>query len=166
MHNHFYRVFYMVDPKGVVVACALVVELAQTSSYHIDYFCVRPGMRGGGLGGRFFQRLVSYLEAESKFTMITLESELKMIPWYIKQGCLDWEVVSDTYGEQTWHLLMVPLGGGGASPPLSPRTSLVLSGPHDPPPMTDVLRFIVREVKALLAADLDLGTDHDDDDDM
>ncbi|KAM9991940.1 hypothetical protein ACTFIZ_012601 [Dictyostelium cf. discoideum] len=110
-----YRMMVMEDDKGLVLACAFIVEVHAYKSYHMDYLAVRPGIRGGGLGGKFFKQLTTHLRNEQKYLIITFESEPKLVPWYLRMSCLHLNVVSDqvTYenGETFfWWLLVVPLG--------------------------------------------------------
>ncbi|EGC31593.1 hypothetical protein DICPUDRAFT_156527 [Dictyostelium purpureum] len=113
--SHFYRILIMEDENQKVLACAFIVEIHEYKCYHIDYLCVRPDSRGGGLGGKFFKQLSNYLRTEQRYLMITLESETKMVGWYLKQSCLHLNVMSDQFTDETgetlyWWLLIVPLG--------------------------------------------------------
>ncbi|KAN0040502.1 hypothetical protein ACTA71_008839 [Dictyostelium dimigraforme] len=110
-----YRMMVMEDDKGLVLACAFIVEVHAYKSYHMDYLAVRPGIRGGGLGGKFFKQLTTHLRNEQKYLIITFESEPKLVPWYLRMSCLHLNVISDqvTYEDgktEFWWLLVVPLG--------------------------------------------------------
>lgn len=109
MRCHFYRVFVMVNEDGIVIACAFVLELSKSQVYHVDYFCVRPGLRGNGVGTKFFQALADLFQQEGRFPFLTLESETRMVPYYLKQACVDLHIQSDHYEELKWFLLMKPL---------------------------------------------------------
>jgi len=109
MRCHFYRVFVMTNEEDVVIACAFVLELIKTGVCHLDYFCVRPGLRGNGVGSKFFHALAEQFRAEGNFPFLTLESETRMIPYYLKQACLNLHVQSDHYEELKWFLLVKPL---------------------------------------------------------
>lgn len=114
--SHFYRVLVMENENQEVIACALVVELHEFNCYHIDYLCVRADQRGGGIGGKFFKQIADFLRSEQRYQMITLESETKMVGWYLKQGVLHLGIQSDQLEDEEtgqmlrWWLLMVPLG--------------------------------------------------------
>ncbi|EFA76377.1 C-terminal CASP domain-containing protein [Heterostelium album PN500] len=114
VRSHFYRIIVMEDHNKLVVACAFIVEHHEYNTYHIDYLCVRPGMRGAGHGGKFFQQLMTYLRYEQRYPMVTLESETKMVGWYLKLKVLHLNVESDSVEQDgetlRWWLLMVPLG--------------------------------------------------------
>jgi len=99
----------MENEASVVIACAFVLELQSSGVYHLDYFCVHPEYRGNGIGSKFFQGMVDYFKWEGKYPLLTLESETNMIPYYIKQGCLNSSIQSDKYEELTWYLLAKPL---------------------------------------------------------
>jgi len=145
MRFHFYRVLTMMDGDGLVVAAAFVLELRNTGVYHVDYLCVRPGLRGNGIGSQFLRAVIDFLQRDGKYDLVTLESETRMIPWYIKHGLLDLSVKSDMYEDLTWFLLTIPLSKqlAGAVPfALHPTVSLVL-------PIT--LSQVVFELKSMLA---------------
>ncbi|GAM20127.1 hypothetical protein SAMD00019534_033020 [Acytostelium subglobosum LB1] len=114
VRSHFYRIIVMEDQNNLVVACAFVIEQHHSNTYHIDYLCVRPGMRGAGYGGKFFQYLMEFFRAERRYPMVTLESETKMVSWYLKQKVLHLHVQSDHVEQDgetlRWWLLMFPLG--------------------------------------------------------
>jgi len=123
--THFYRVIVMQNENSEVIAAAFVVELHEHACYHIDYLCVRSDCRGNGVGGKFFKSLSNYFRSEQRYPIITLESETKMVGWYIKQQCFNLNVQSDQIQEddgeiRRWWLLFVPLGN--LIPP-SPSTS-------------------------------------------
>ncbi|KAF2070874.1 hypothetical protein CYY_007810 [Polysphondylium violaceum] len=122
--THFYRVIVMQNEQSEVIACAFIVELHEHNCYHIDYLCVRSDCRGNGVGGKFFKSLSNYFRSEHRYPIITLESETKMVGWYIKQQCFNLNVQSDQLEEngemRRWWLLFVPLGN--LIPP-SPTTS-------------------------------------------
>ena len=63
-----------------------MLELFTSGVYHVDYFCVRPGLRGNGVGTKFFQALAEHFRQEGRFSLLTLESETRMVPYYLKQG--------------------------------------------------------------------------------
>jgi len=150
--QRFYRVFYIAHKAGVVVSCALVLEHSQSGVYHLDYLCVRPGMCGSGFGARFFKGIVRILGNEAKYDLLTLESQFHLIPWYVKQGCFNWDIESDRLGDDKWYLLMVPLG---LSLQLdSPRAPLFVPDGADPPPVIDLLRVILPDIKGKLDSDL------------
>jgi len=109
MRCHFYRVFVMCNEDGLVIACAFVLELVGSGVYHVDYFCVRPGLRGNGVGTKFFQALAEHFRREGRCDLLTLESETRMVPYYLKQACIDYGVQSDHYEELKWFLLVKPL---------------------------------------------------------
>lgn len=85
------------------------MELPQSDVYHVDYFCVRPGMRGGGIGSKFFNGMVDFFKSEVKYPYITLESETRMVPYYLKLNCVDMKVQSDSFGEDKYFLLFFRL---------------------------------------------------------
>jgi len=143
MRCRFYRVFVMVNEDDVVIACAFVLELSKLGVYHIDYFCVRPGLRGNGVGTKFFQSLAEFFRQEGRFSLLTLESETRMIPYYLKQGCEDLCVQSDCYEDLKWYLLLKVL-----SCDLDPD---LISSLTTTPPVCDVLHVVVAELKATLA---------------
>jgi len=105
MHKGFYRTLVMYNEEGLVIACAFVVELTHSAVYHVDYFCVRPGMRGGGIGSKFFKSMVEFFKREAKYSYITLESETRMVPYYLKLNCADMHVQSDSFGDDKYYLL-------------------------------------------------------------
>jgi len=116
MQKGFYRTLAMFNDDGLVIACAFVVELPQSDVYHVDYFCVRPGMRGGGIGSKFFNGMVDLFKSEAKYPYITLESETRMVPYYLKLKCVDIKVQSDSFGEDKYYLLFFRLVGECANP--------------------------------------------------
>jgi len=99
----------MENEDGVIIACAFVLELMHSGVYHLDYFCVHPEYRGNGIGSKFFHGMADYFQSEGKYPLLTLESETKMIPYYIRQGCWNLSIQSDKYEEMTWYLLAKPL---------------------------------------------------------
>lgn len=154
MRCHFYRVFVMVNEEDVVIACAFVLELFESFDlfksgvYHVDYFCVRPGLRGNGVGTKFFQGLAELFRLEGRFPLLTLESETRMIPYYLKQACVDLRVQSDHWEDQTWFLLVKPLTCD-LPPDLILMDSSVAT--QSAPDVRDVLRGVVVELKSVLA---------------
>jgi len=149
--QRFYRVLYVMHKTGVVVSCAFIVEHPQTGVYHLDYLCVRPGMCGGGLGSRFFKSIVKILSAESKYDLLTLESDRSLIPWYLKLGCLNLDVESDREGDFKWYLLVHPLGYN--SLPASPRTILGTSHEVEHLQVAEMLQLI-HDIKEKLCSDI------------
>jgi len=118
MQKGFYRTLAMFNDEGLVIACAFVVELPQSDVYHVDYFCVRPGMRGGGIGSKFFNGMVEFFKGEAKYPYITLESETRMVPYYLKLNCVDMHVQSDSFGEDKYYLLFFRLSEGECVNPI------------------------------------------------
>lgn len=116
MQKGFYRTLAMFNDEGLVIACAFAIELPQSDVYHVDYFCVRPGMRGGGIGSKFFNGMVDLFKNEAKYPYITLESETRMVPYYLKLKCVDMKVQSDSFGEDKYYLLFVSLVQECANP--------------------------------------------------
>lgn len=66
-------------------------------------------MRGGGIGSKFFNGMVDFFKSEAKYPYITLESETRMVPYYLKLKCVDMKVQSDTFGEDKYFLLFFRL---------------------------------------------------------
>jgi len=99
----------MENDAGIVIACAFVLELVNSGVYHLDYFCVHPEYRGNGIGSKFFTGMVDCLKSERKYPLLTLESETKMVSYYLRQGCWNLDIQSDHYQDMTWYLLAKPL---------------------------------------------------------
>jgi len=146
MRCHFYRVFAMTNEEGLVIACAFVLELIKTGVCHLDYFCVRPGLRGNGVGTKFFHALVELFRAEGNFPFLTLESETRMIPYYLKQACVDLHVESDHYEELKWFLLVKPLICD-----LPPDIVETERSPSSGSYVRNVLQEVVVDLKSVLA---------------
>jgi len=92
------------------MACAFVMELPNSDVYHLDYFCVHPGFRGGGIGSKFFNGMVDFFKQEHKYPFLTLESETNLVPYYTnKLHCIDPHVQSDTFEDHHYYLLYTPL---------------------------------------------------------
>jgi len=73
-----------------VAALAIVGVLQQHSAYcHLDYVCVNENCRGKGLGTAFFRHLASFLAAEGRHTVLTLECEKHLISWYSRLGATE-----------------------------------------------------------------------------
>jgi len=151
MRCKFYRVFAMVNEEGLVIACAFVLELFKSQVYHVDYFCVRPGLRGNGVGTKFFQALVVVFQQEGRFPFLTLESETRMVPYYLKQCCVDLHVQSDSYEDLKWFLMVKPLSCDLTPDLLSSDTFTPSPLFSSTPPMRDVLHGVVVELKNVLA---------------
>jgi len=152
MRCHFYRVFVMVNEEDVVIACAFVLELFKSGVYHVDYFCVRPGLRGNGVGTKFFQALAELFKLEGRFPLLTLESETRLVPYYLKQECTDLHVQSDHWEDKKWFLLVKPLTCD------LPPDRVLESFTTAPPSLQDVLHGVVIELKSVLAdAELSVG---------
>jgi len=145
MRCHFYRVFVMINEEDVVIACAFVLELFKSGVCHVDYFCVRPGLRGNGVGTKFFQSLAEHIRQENRFSFLTLESETRLIPYYLKQACVDLHVQSDYYEDLKWFLLVKPLSCD-FTPDLVVDGALLSS--HT---LCDVLNGVIVELKNVLA---------------
>lgn len=109
MHKGFYRLLVMFNEEGSVIACAYIIELPNNDVYHLDYFCVKPGSRGGGIGSKFFNGTVDFLKRERRYSYFTLESETQLVGYYHKLHCTDPHVQSDTFGDHTYYLLYMPL---------------------------------------------------------
>jgi GNAT superfamily N-acetyltransferase len=133
MHKGFYRTLVMYNEEGLVIACAFTIELPCSSVYHVDYFAVRPGMRGGGIGTKFFNSMVDFFRNEAKYPCITLESETRMVPYYLKLKCTDMQVQSDSFGDDKYFLLCYHLTPPSPAPnPLHDTTDTsTLSSPTD-----------------------------------
>eukprot|EP01112_Ceratiomyxa_fruticulosa_P012715 TRINITY_DN3536_c0_g1_i5.p1 TRINITY_DN3536_c0_g1~~TRINITY_DN3536_c0_g1_i5.p1 ORF type:complete len:174 (+),score=28.31 TRINITY_DN3536_c0_g1_i5:1021-1542(+) len=146
--NGFYRVLYMALSDGTVIAMALIVDLKKTGAFHLDYFCVRPGLRGGGIGSLFFKEVVQYLAKERKYSMLTLEAKKELTTWYTRQGCFNFEVQSDEFGAFKWYMLMIPLC---SMPVLKQReTSQPPARALRKNSITRVLKSGVKELKGVL----------------
>lgn len=109
MHKGFYRLLVTYNEEGAVLACAYIIELSNSDVYHLDYFCVKPGSRGGGIGAKFFHAVADFLKRERKHPYLTLEAETKLVPYYLKQNCTDPHVQSDSHEEHKYYLLYKPL---------------------------------------------------------
>lgn len=145
MQKGFYRTLVMYNEEGLVIACAFTLELPSSSVYHVDYFCVRPGMRGGGIGTKFFNSMVEFFKNDAKFSYITLESETRMVPYYLKLKCTDMQVQSDSFGDDKYYLLYFALRpSSDPAPSPSPSSALASSS------FADGLAQVVVDVKTAL----------------
>lgn len=109
----FYRLLGMFDEEGVVVACGYVIELSSSGVYHLDYFCVNPNCRGGGIGTKFFNGAVEFLKRDGKYPFLTLECDTKLVSYYTKLRCVNPRVQSDSYEDHTYYLMYAPLSKNG-----------------------------------------------------
>ncbi|EGG18413.1 adenylate cyclase domain-containing protein [Cavenderia fasciculata] len=171
VQHHFYRVIVMEEESIaedgtvssiMVVACAFIIEIDEFRAYHLDYFCVHPSMRGNGVGGKFFHRLQDHLREDKikRYQLVTLESETKMVGWYLKQNAIHLNVESDHLLEdgaelRTWWLLFVPLGTT-AKGDSDQHSSMVITpsnnGDNDRVPTQSIVidaQYLARHVKGV-----------------
>jgi len=154
MQKGFYRTLVMYNEDGLVIACAFTIELPHSAVYHVDYFCVRPGMRGGGIGTKFFNAMVDFFKGDAKYPYITLESETRMVPYYLKLKCTDMQVPSDSFGDDKYYLLFFRLGEQLPSPPIEEGLDKVVVD----------LKGVLHLATVLLSFDLDVNPDANPDD--
>eukprot|EP00026_Physarum_polycephalum_P014297 Phypoly_transcript_14795.p1 GENE.Phypoly_transcript_14795~~Phypoly_transcript_14795.p1 ORF type:complete len:158 (+),score=39.64 Phypoly_transcript_14795:408-881(+) len=147
MQKGFYRTLVMYNEEGLVIACAFTLELPSSSVYHVDYFCVRPGMRGGGIGTKFFNSMVEFFAHDAKYPYITLESATNMIPYYLKLKCTDMHVQSDEFGDDKYYLLYFRLS---PPPSLAPSSESTPAPSPVPSPFDSNLEKVVVDLKTVL----------------
>lgn len=147
----------MNNEDGLVIACAFVMELETTGVYHMDYFCVRPEARGNGIGGKFLRSLIEFFRIESKYDVLTLESEAKMVPWYLRQGCHDLGIQSDKWEELKWSLLVILISKsfndlmGSTFEDASPLDLSNVKCENGATTLAEALADVVFELKSVLA---------------
>jgi len=116
MRRGFYRLLVTFNEEGAVIACAYIIELSNSGVYHLDYFCVKPGSRGGGIGSKFFNGVAAFLKREHNHPYLTLESETSLVPYYLKQHCTDPHVQSDSHEDHKYYLLYLTLTHDDVAP--------------------------------------------------
>lgn len=109
-----YRVYVVMDASSHVLAVALVVQMIDLNSFHLDYICTDPKCRGNGLGSAFFKALVSDLQCDCPvFEFMTLQCQNHLLNWYLKllpKGAMRVETLDDVVSPTvTFHFVVAPL---------------------------------------------------------
>jgi hypothetical protein len=84
-----------------------------------------------GIGTKFFNSMVDFFSLDGKYPYVTLESETRMIPYYLKLKCTDMHVQSDSFGDDKYFLLyfhLSPSSTSDAVPSPTPTTTSPLDG--------------------------------------
>jgi GNAT superfamily N-acetyltransferase len=109
-----YIVLVFPNGRGNIKGFAIVGHLKSYNSVYclLDYFAVAEPFRGNGYGGRMFTKVVQYMFKYTKYAVLLLECEQKLVSWYEKlKAKRVMDIASELVQDKSFFLMQVTKPG-------------------------------------------------------